>query len=307
MLRIAHLSDLHVMASMGAEWRRILFNKRVTGLANLVLHRGRVFRSEYLHAVLDDAARHADQIVVTGDITNLALESEYEEARRLLRALARHAEVTVVPGNHDAYLSGLYHERRFPRYFGEFQVGDLPTLAVHLPAGPYPCVKLRGPVAIVAMSSAVPRPPFVASGTLGQPQLAALAKVLAHPEVAARTPVVLVHHPPVSGRGRLARLRDGLVDGAALRACLASLPRGLVLYGHVHVRRRCLLRTAAGALDVVCASGAALDHADPSVRAGYNLYEIDGSGAIAAVGARVVDASGTALQPVAIPRETRCA
>ena len=188
------------------------------------------------------------------------------------------SEVTVVPGNHDIYLPPVQRERRFPHHFGAFLRSDLPEFALDLPAGPYPVVKLRGPAAIIALSSAVPRPPFIAAGFVGAAQLAALGRLLGHPEVARRTPVILIHHPPVDSRIRLAQLRDGLVDAASFRKTLAPLARGLVLFGHLHVRVRCVLQTAAGALDVIGASGAALDHPDSSVRAGFNLYEIDDDG-----------------------------
>ncbi len=307
MLRIAHLSDLHVLSPAGVEWRKILFNKRITGYANLLLRRGRVYRPEYLRAVLEATAACADHVVVTGDITNLGLESEYGEARRLVDSVARTAEVTVVPGNHDIYLASIQGERRFPQHFGTLVVSDLPQYAVQLPAGPYPCVKLRGPVAIIALSSAVPRPPFVSSGCVGDVQLSALEKILAHPEVVRRTPVILIHHPPVDQRIRLAQLRDGLVDSASLCSTLAPLSRGLVLFGHLHVRMRCKLRTLSGALDVVCASGAALDHSDPSIRAGLNLYEIDSEGAIANVQAHVLEPSDSTLCSTIIPERMDCA
>jgi 3',5'-cyclic AMP phosphodiesterase CpdA len=305
MLRIAHVSDLHVLSPRGVEWRRILFNKRITGYANLLRQRGRVYRREYLAAVLSAAAAGADHLVVTGDVTNLSLEHEFEEARALLDAAARTVEVTVVPGNHDLYLPYVHHERRFPHHFGPFLRSDLPELARDLPAGPFPCVKLRGPAAIIALSSAVPRPPFVASGQLGDEQLAALREVLAHPEVARRTPVVLVHHPPVDRRARVRQLRDGLVDAAALRRALSSLARGLVLFGHLHVRVRHRLATAAGALDAIGASGAALDHPNPTVRAGFNAYELAGDGALASAEAQVVAADGRTLTraPLAVQRE----
>ncbi len=285
----------------------MLFNKRVTGFANLVLHRSRVHRREYLLAVLAAAAASADHVVVTGDITNLALESEYEEARRLLDGVARSVEVTAVPGNHDIYLPPVQRERRFPHHFGTFLRSDLPEFALDLPAGPYPVVKLRGPAAIIALSSAVPRPPFIAAGFVGTAQLAALGRLLDHPEVARRTPVILIHHPPVDTRIRLAQLRDGLVDAASFRKVLAPLARGLVLFGHLHVRVRCVLTTAAGALDVIGASGAALDHPDSSVRAGFNLYEIDDDGGVATVEARVIDPSGGALRQTTIAARAGCA
>jgi 3',5'-cyclic AMP phosphodiesterase CpdA len=307
MFRIAHLSDLHVLSPAGVEWRKILFNKRITGYTNLLLRRGRVYRPEYLRAVLEAAAACADHVVVTGDITNLGLESEYNEARKLIDSVACKAEVTVVPGNHDIYVASIQRERRFPKYFSKLLVSDLPEYAVQLPAGPYPCVKVSGPVAIIALSSAVPRPPFVSSGKAGDVQLSALAKILAHPEVARRTPVIMIHHPPVDRRIRLAQLRDGLVDGALLRSSLAPLSRGLVLFGHLHVRVRCKLRTMAGALDVVCASGAALDHSDPSIRAGFNVYEIDSGGTIATVKAHVLDSTGRSLHTTMIAEKTDCA
>jgi hypothetical protein len=61
-----------------------------------------------------------------------------------------------------------------------------------------------------------------------------------------------------------------------------------------------VLPTPAGALDVVAASGAALDHADPSKRAGFNLYEIEDDGRIVTIEAYVIDPSGGALERTAI-------
>jgi len=298
--RIAHVSDLHVLSPRGVEWRRIVFNKRVTGYANLLLHRARVYRREYLREVLSTAAAEADHVVVTGDVTNLSLEREFEEARALLEGLARRVEVTVVPGNHDVYLPSVHAARRFPHHFGAFLRSDLPDLARDTDAGPFPCVKLRGPVAIIALSSAVPRPPFVASGRVGRTQLAALAEVLAHVEVRRRTPVVLVHHPPVDDRMRLRVLRDGLVDGEALRGALAPVARGLVLFGHLHLRVRRSLPTAAGALDAIGASGAAIDHPDATVRAGLNAYAIGDDGRLVAAEANVVAADGRTMRRTAL-------
>lgn len=306
MFRIAHVSDLHVLSRTAAEWRRIIFNKRITGYANLILHRGRVHRRDYLLAVLSAAAAHADHLVVTGDITNLALEHEYDAARARLDDAARRVEVTVVPGNHDIYLPSVHRARRFTHHFGQFLHSDLPELARDLPAGRFPCVKLRGRTAIIALSSAVPRPPFVSAGYLGHAQLDALEHVLAHPEVARRTPIVLVHHPPVDARARLVQLRDGLVDAASLRKRLAGLTHGLVLFGHRHIRVRCRLRTAAGVLDVLGASGAALDHPDCAIRAGFNLYEIGEDGGLASAEAHVIEPGTHVLRRTLIPERPGC-
>ncbi len=301
------MSDPHVLSRRAAEWRSIVFNKRLTGYANLLLRRGRVHRREHLLSVLAAAAEQSDHLVVTGDITNLSLEHEYEEAGALLADVARWTEVTVVPGNHDIYLPATHEGRRFPHHFGRFVASDLPEFACDLPAGPFPCVKLRGAVAFIGLSSAVPRPPFVAGGYVGPQQLEALEHVLAHPAVRQRTPVVLIHHPPVDGRPRLVQLRDGLVDAAALRAVLAPLARGIVLFGHLHLRRWCTFRTPAGTIDVIGASGAALDHRDSAIRAGFNLYVVDDSGNLASVEGHVLDPVRGGFEKRCIDRTARCA
>ena len=292
-LRIAHVSDTHVLSRAGVKLTRILFDKRITGYANLLLKRGRVYRREHLLAVFAAvAAARPDHLVITGDVTNLSLEPEFEEARALLGDLPRSIEVSVVPGNHDTYVPAAYHARRFAFHLGAYLGSDLPELAVALPAGHFPFVKLRGPVALVGLSSAVPRPPFVASGRIGEAQLGALVRVLAHPEVARRTPVVLVHHPPVNPAGRLNVLRDGLLDAAALRSALAPLRGGLVLHGHLHERRRRRLCTASGALDVIGAGGAAVDHPSPVRMAGFNVYRIGEEGRVEGVEAFVLAGDG---------------
>lgn len=291
MFRVTHVSDLHVLAPLGVEMRRILFNKRMTGYANLVMKRGRVYRRDYLLRVLAAAATRSDHLVVTGDITNLSLEGEYEEACQLLEGVARSTEVTVVPGNHDIYLPAIHRERRFPRHFKAFFESDLPSLALDLPAGRFPSVKLRGPAAIIGLTSAVPRPPFVSSGYVGREQLEALGRVLEHPEVSRRTAIVLIHHSPFDSPLRIEQLRGGLVDARALRRALSPLARGLVLYGHLHVRRHARLTTAAGALDVVCATSAAVDHPSDRVRAGFNSYEIADDGRILSIDSRVLEPS----------------
>ncbi len=295
MFRIAHVSDTHVLSPEGVQWREMLFNKRLTGWANTHLRRSRVYRRGYLQTVLA-AASQADHLVVTGDVTNLALESEYRETLRLLGEVARKIEVTVVPGNHDLYLPRTSRDGRFAHHFGSFVSSDLPELAVKVPAGSYPFVRLRGPTAIIGLSSAVPRPPFVAAGHVGPAQLQALKILLEHPEVSRRLPVVLVHHPPVDSRTRLRQLRDGLTDAASLRDVLAPLRRGIVLFGHLHCRVRCALSS----VGVVGASGAALDHPDDAIRAGYNLYELE-EGRVARIEAHVLDATGGALHRTEIP------
>lgn len=279
-MKIAHLSDLHLLALKGVPARRFL-NKRLTGWVNLRLKRGSIHRSEYVRAIAREIARlDVEHVVVTGNLTNLALESEYELARELLeKDLGLDpSRVTIVPGNHDLYTRGAMTSRRFENYFGIWLQSDLPELAVDAGAGRFPVVKLRGDVAIVALSSAVPRLPLVAAGELGRAQRDALARVIAHPEVAARTLVLALHHPAVHGWSRIKTHVEGLRDAAELVTHLQEVPRGLLLHGHLHRRLQRSIPTGSGHILQVGATSASLHHDEPDRMAGFNLYDVDALG-----------------------------
>jgi 3',5'-cyclic AMP phosphodiesterase CpdA len=307
-MRIAHISDLHVLALAGAIPFR-LFNKRLTGYANLRLRRGRHHRTDVVSAILAELARSSvDHVVITGDVSNLALESEFEAVRRLLEDVLRLAPsaVSIVPGNHDVYTRGAERAKRFSRYFAPYLGSDLPHLCTPHPSGSFPVVKLRGSAAIIGLSTAVARLPFVASGKLGRPQLDALREILASPELRGRTPIILQHHPAVDLATWTWRKRktDGLTDARDLGQVLATLPRALVLHGHLHRRIHRKLATNAGHVDLIGAPSASLVHPDPRRMAGYNEYDIGEDGALkSAIGYRY-DPASNGFSTVSIPEET---
>jgi 3',5'-cyclic AMP phosphodiesterase CpdA len=279
-VRIAHLSDLHLLSLEGAVPFR-LFNKRLTGYLNLRFHRKSVHRPFAVQA----GARAIktlgiDHVVITGDVSNLALENEFELVRTFLADdLGLPADrVSMVPGNHDVYTHGAYRSRRFARAFAEHLVSDLPELT---PEGEiYPYVRLRGPVAIIGLSTALPRPPLVASGGLGRTQLAALERILAHPEVRDRTPVILQHHPIHNPPSATKRALEGLGDAEEEARVLGKLRRGLLLHGHLHRRVHRHLPTERGRLDAVGTTSASLVQESDLRMAGFNVYEIEDDGAV---------------------------
>ena len=84
MMRVAHFSDLHVLALEGVARSRF-FNKRFTGWVNLRVKRSHKHRPGHLRAVAQEITRaKVDHVVITGDLTNLALEGEFEAVRALL-------------------------------------------------------------------------------------------------------------------------------------------------------------------------------------------------------------------------------
>ncbi|MBK8480446.1 MAG: metallophosphoesterase [Proteobacteria bacterium] len=280
-MRIAHLSDLHLRTDLPIP-RRAWLSQRVLGAINLSLRRGREYPERLVEVLWAELRQVApDHLIVSGELTNLSLGGEFERARRALLALGLpSAAITVVPGNHDAYTWGSVRDGDFARVMADFLHTDLPSGS----AGPYPLVHLRGPVAIVGLSSAVWSPPLMATGRVGATQLAAAEALLGHPEVRTRTRIVVVHHPP---RSPHAHWHKRLVDGASLLAMLERTGADLLLHGHLH--RSCadsLPGPAGQAIRVIGLTSSTWLSPDPARRARYNLLEVDAPGASPRVGSR---------------------
>jgi 3',5'-cyclic AMP phosphodiesterase CpdA len=290
-IRIAHLSDLHLLALEGVSPARFL-NKRITGWANLRLRRKHIHRSSYVRAIAREIKNAGvDHVAITGDLTNLALEPEFALARAVIEEELGldPAHVSVVPGNHDLYTRGALVSQRFTKFFGDYIKSDLPHLAADVGLGRFPYVKLRGPAAVIGLTSAVPRLPFVAAGKLGKAQLEGLTRVLAHPEVKKRTPVLLLHHPMHNPASRMKTMLEGLDDAAVLWTSIRHVARGLVLHGHLHRRVQRSIPTDTGRVLSVGATSASLHHEHAERMAGFNLYTIENDGEIGPIEAHVFD------------------
>ncbi len=299
-MRIAHLSDLHLLDLTGAGATRFL-NKRFTGWVNLKLKRGHTHKPEPVFAAADEVrSQGVDHVVITGDVSNLALEREFDRVRDLLGRFGLGPDdVTVVPGNHDAYTRGAVRSKRFQSWFAEHITCDLPEVSGRDGASAFPFVRLRGPVAIVGLSSAVARLPLVASGTLGDRQLEALGRLLEHPEVARRTPIFLQHHPAHNPTSYAKTLLEGLIDAPALHGRIAHLREGLLLHGHLHRRIRRTLETRHGRIDAIGATSASLLGDREDRMAGCDLYGIADDGRGGAIRAlRYVRGGGFVETPV---------
>jgi 3',5'-cyclic AMP phosphodiesterase CpdA len=267
MFTLAHLSDPH-LAPLPTPRVVDLAGKRLLGYLHWRRMRHQIHRAEQVDLLVHDLKAQApDHVAVTGDLVNIALAAEFPQARTWLDALGSPHDVTLVPGNHDAYVRSALAAQA--THWHEFMRGDEATAT----ALQFPFVRRRGPLAVIGLTTAVPTGAFMATGRLGTEQIARLESLLAR--LAGQFRVVLIHHPP--GRTRSGRFKR-LTDAAALRAALARHGAELVLHGHDHVHALDWLTGPRGpipALGVPSASAAMLDrhHVEP---AAYNLYRIDG-------------------------------
>ena len=104
MFVLAHLSDPH-LAGWSVDEIGSLLNKRLTGWLSWRVNRRRIHLTRVLDLLVDDlASRGADHVTVTGDLVNISLQQEFARAGQWLRRLGTGEHVTVIPGNHDAYV-----------------------------------------------------------------------------------------------------------------------------------------------------------------------------------------------------------
>jgi 3',5'-cyclic AMP phosphodiesterase CpdA len=164
--------------------------------------------------------------------------------------------------------------RAFEKLFAAYMTHDLAPAAGAGERPDYPYVQLRGGVALIGVSSSVATGDSGAWGRVGEDQLARLEAALTAPELAGKTRVVLIHHPPVRQKhGEERNLRDR----AALAAALARVGADLVLHGHDHQDERSELPGPGGKPIPIIGGGSASYTGSAEKRSRYNLFEIGGS------------------------------
>ena len=260
---LAHLSDPH-LPPLPVPRRRELAGKRALGYLNWRHNRRKFHRRDVLDALVSDMqAQTPDHIAITGDLVNLALEAEFAPARSWLEGVGAPDRVTVIPGNHDAYVRSTQH--RFAEAWGTYIGGDN---AVDGTVS-FPSLRRRGPLALISVSSAVPTPPFMATGWLGRSQLDALDLMLATLRAEQAFRVLLIHHPLRSDA------RDKrLTDSSALLALLGRHGVELVLHGHDHIHSTMWIDGPAGKIPTIgVPSASAIAHGRHPAAA-YNLFSI---------------------------------
>ena len=261
---LAHLSDPHLGPLPRARVYELV-GKRATGFFNWQRKRRLVHREDVLAAIVADLkAQSPNHIAVTGDLLNLSLAGEYPPACAWLEALDPPRDVTLVPGNHDAYVRRVADHPQL--HWGDYMRGDGST------AVEFPFLRRRGPLALIGLSSAVPSAPFMATGRLGAEQLRRLPRLLAQARDEGLFRVVMVHHPPIS-KNRFKRL----TDGPAFRAVLAQHGAELFIHGHDHAHSVLWLEGVHGRIPAVGVPSASEAPPGKHAPAGYNLYNVDGS------------------------------
>lgn len=263
---LAHLSDVH-LPFHGGFTSGLVNTKRVLGWLNWTRKRQFIHLTWAIEKIVADVKAQApDHVLVSGDLINIGLPSEYEAARDWLTALGPPDWVSVVPGNHDAYVAreaeaGL---ALWSPYMTSDAYGQIITEA----GVAFPYVRRAGPVAIIGVNSGIATRPGSAIGEIGAQQLARLAAVLERLGEAGLVRLVMIHHPPVPG---LAPPQRALSDAEALAAVLAQHGAELIVHGHNHVMSSVM--SGETAIEGVASASAGRAYSDEPV-ARYNIIRI---------------------------------
>jgi 3',5'-cyclic AMP phosphodiesterase CpdA len=263
---LIHISDFHLCRPTGAALSRLL-NKRALSYLSWQVRRRHEHRMEILRALTQAVrATGSDHIAVTGDLTHLALPAEFEQARLHLQELGPPQNVSVIPGNHDALVPAAWEN-------GRARWADYMELDSDEAGSPpcFPTLRVRGPVALIGISTARPTPPLSAAGSIGVSQLARCAEVFSETARRSLYRVLMIHHPPVPNA---VAFHKRLTDAESLLSIIRRHGAELILHGHSHRRSRAELPGPSGPIPVLGISSASASVWTSSKRAAFRVLRI---------------------------------
>lgn len=265
MFRLVHISDPH-LGPLPAVTPLDLMSKRILGYLNWRRNRAHALRDDLAARLVSAVAALApDHVAVTGDLANLGLAAEFPRGLAFLDGLGPGDAVTVVPGNHDAYVPGAV--RRAIAVWHEHAKGDAGA------AGDWPIVRKRGDVAIIGLSTAVATGPFMATGRLGADQASRLGDILARLGDAHMCRVLLIHHQPVA---HATAWHKRLTDSGRFSRLIAEHGAELILHGHTHLPTRLSLAGPGGTgVPVIGVPASTQSPGGHRPASGFNVIDID--------------------------------
>jgi 3',5'-cyclic AMP phosphodiesterase CpdA len=271
MFRLAHISDVHLGPLPGVTYRD-LASKRAVGYVNWQRNRRRHMQDSVLDTIVADLkAQVPDHLAVTGDLVNLALDGEIEMARLWLEMLGKPHDVSVVPGNHDAYVPGAFDKAC--RAWAPWMQGD----GAEGPASreTFPYLRVRDKIALIGVTTARATAPFMATGFFREGQARRLATALSETARRGLFRVVMIHHPPMRGAVPQHKRLFGI---SRFQKILDRHGAELVLHGHSHEPTLNYWIGPSGQripLVGVAAAGQGPGGSHPAAQ--YNLIDIEGN------------------------------
>ena len=267
MFRLAHISDVHLtpLPKLNRyEWA----SKRITGYINWKRNRTNQLRSEILaHLIADLKIQMPDHIAITGDLVNLALKDEIKKATDWLHTLGEPMNISLVPGNHDAYVPGaLAKAWQQWKPFMPAPGGNSPNKPL------FPYVRDHGLMRVIGCSSAQATMPFISMGYFRKVQADRLREQLLSAKKCHCFRIVLIHHPPFSEAGSW---HKRLAGAGLFRKVIMECGAELILHGHTHMDSFRYIPGPIRGVPVIGVPAASQAVGGKCPPARYNLFEIE--------------------------------
>jgi len=244
-----------------------LLNKRILGYLSWKLKRRHSHSIEVLSNLLNDLAdRQPAHIIISGDLTHLGTINECTQAKNWLNSLGNTDYISIVPGNHDAYVS-----TDFTHSLGQWLPYMQSDARTANDKAHFPYLRIRDHVAIIGLSTAIPTAPFFATGKLGELQLQRLEDVLERTAQQNLYRIVVLHHSPQPG---LSSFRRRLIDAEQFISVIKNKGAELILHGHGHRQIHHRLNSNKRLPPVFGVPSASANCGDPEKKPGYNIYRI---------------------------------
>ena len=168
----------------------------------------------------------ADHLVISGDLTEVGADAQFEAFASVLHDSGIPPEnVTLVPGNHDAYTSGEAWRRALEGPLRAYRgtAADREGKVVE-----------RGDIYFLPVDVSCPQPITRSAGELRPDAATALEARFRDPGLSNKALVVVQHHHPFAHERSTWQWMDGLRGSARLMDSLAKHSNVQVLHGHLH-------------------------------------------------------------------------
>lgn len=209
-----------------------VFNKRASGYLNYKLRRKKHFTPSLKSRIPELILQQPDVnlLLITGDLTNLSYEKEFEQSRELLDPLLKKFRTIIIPGNHDRYIRGASRTNLINKYFGEYCPFTWQTRRHQ----PFFIQELNEKILLVALDMAVPRPYFSSRGKISKTALLKCSEEINQEKYKDHIKIAMGHYPVWIP----SEIHEGYFHQLAGRKAMMNfLTNGdfdLYLHGHIH-------------------------------------------------------------------------
>ncbi|WP_455481669.1 metallophosphoesterase family protein [Bartonella sp. B35(2025)] len=266
MFYLAHISDVH-LSPLPQPSLFELFGKRITGYLNWQKKRKNQMATNVLEILMDTLKKKKpDHLIISGDLVNLALDKEFEQARNWLLNQGQPQNISLTFGNHDAYVRGAF--KKACTLFYPWITDDFPQKN---PLS-FPYMRVRDNIAIIGASSAIATPFFQAFGYFDKTQAQTLSKLLNKAAARNLFRIIVIHHPPFHHATSWHKKLWGIerfLNVIKHHGC------ELILHGHTHLPTLNIVEGKMGKIPIVGVASASQAFDSKKSPAGFNLFAIE--------------------------------